>query len=152
MESSFQRVGESSNAALGAGFELLAQSVFSRAGIHLSLCFSLPVGIHEQKKQHRFDLGSEEEKIIVECKSHTWTAGKNIPSAKLTVWNEAMFYFHIAPIEYRGVLFVIRDYSESHSQSLAEYYVRIYSHMIPDRVQIAEYDPTIDDIRLVRTR
>jgi hypothetical protein len=24
-----------------------------------------------------------------------------VPSAKLTVWNEAMYYFHVAPAQYK---------------------------------------------------
>ncbi|WP_201087274.1 hypothetical protein [Serratia plymuthica] len=59
------------------------------------------VEIDSIKKSHRFDLGCAEQKILVECKSHRWTIGNNIPSAKLTVWNEAMFYFYSAPAEYR---------------------------------------------------
>lgn len=44
------------------------------------------------KKKHSFDLGCKDKKIV-ECKSHKWTSGGNIPSAKLNVWNEAMYYF-----------------------------------------------------------
>ena len=28
-----------------------------------------------------------------------------MPSAKMTVWNEAMYYFHIAPKQYRKIMF-----------------------------------------------
>ena len=36
---------------------------------------------HSIKKPHRFDLGSDDPPILVECKSFTWTSGGNSPSA-----------------------------------------------------------------------
>ena len=70
--------------------------------------FAVEVGLTDKKK-HCFDLGSANPKIIVECKSHKWTAGANVPSAKMTVWNEAMYYFHLAPKAFRKILFVLHD-------------------------------------------
>ena len=58
----------------------------------------------------------------------------------MTVWNEAMYYFHLAPKRYKKVLFVLRDFSNRRSESLAEYYVRNHSHLIPNDVKILEYD------------
>jgi len=74
-----------------------------------------------------------EEKIIIECKSHRWTSRDNVPSAKLTVWNEAMYYFHLAPAEYRKIFFILRDYSNKRHETLGEYYIRTYGHLIPNR-------------------
>ena len=81
-----------------------------------------------------------EPKTIVECKSHRWTSGRNVPSAKLTVWNEAMLYFIAAPCEYRKIMFVLRDYCSKREETLAGYYVRTYSHLIPAEVEFWEYD------------
>jgi hypothetical protein len=78
--------------------------------------------------------------MIVECKSHRWTSGHNIPSAKLTVWNEAMYYFHAAPSEYKKILFVLRDLRRGTGESLAHYYVRTFGHLIPSGVEVWEYD------------
>jgi hypothetical protein len=61
----FQRVGSVSNAHAGNDFESLA----------LIRNFAAPVRVGEQKKWHRFDLGSEKPPVLVECKSHTWTQG-----------------------------------------------------------------------------
>ena len=58
----------------------------------------------------------------------------------MTVWNEAMYYFFLAPKRYKKVLFVLRDFNERRSESLAEYYVRNYRHLIPNDVKILEYD------------
>ena len=76
----------------------------------------------------------------MECKSHTWRKGGNVPSAKMTVWNEAMYYFLLAPGGFRKVLFVLKDFSEKRGESLAEYYIKNHGHLIPDDVEIWEYD------------
>jgi hypothetical protein len=51
-----------------------------------------------------------------------------------------MYYFTVAPKGYRKILFVLRDYSEERGETLAEYYIRRYSHLIPNDVEICEYD------------
>jgi hypothetical protein len=97
----FQRVGSVSNTHAGSDFESIARTFFAEQGISLTKSFAAPVGVGELKKMRRFDLGSECPPVLVECKSHTWTQGGNMPSAKMTVWNEAMYYFHIAPTSIR---------------------------------------------------
>lgn len=89
-----------------------------------------------------FDLGSSSPPVLVECKSHRWTSGGNVPSAKITVWNEAMYYFHLAPPEYRKIMFVLRDYSDKRKETLAQYYIRNHGHLIPDDVEIVEFNGT----------
>ena len=133
----FQRVGSISNAQAGSDFEEIARVFFMEQGIALSRNFVVPVGVGSQKKQHRFDLGTEEPATLIECKSHTWTQGSNIPSAKLTVWNEAMYYFHIAPRHYRKIFFVLKHLRRN--TSLAVYYLTNYRHLVPDDVEIWEY-------------
>lgn len=135
-----QRIGAVSNAHIGREFELVVQKYFKNKGIELRSNYKIFVGIDIRKKSHAFDLGAEDPDILVECKSHTWTSGNNVPSAKMTVWNEAMLYFSVAPPRYRKIFFVLRDVSESRKESLAEYYVRTYAHLIPPGVEIWEYD------------
>ena len=89
-------------------------------------------------KKHKFDLGSDS--VLVECKSHKWTSGNNVPSAKLTVWNEAMFYFACSPDSFRKIFFVLKDTRQKDNETLAQYYIRMYSHLIPNKVEIWEYD------------
>lgn len=137
---SFQRVGSVSNAHVGSDFEKAAQKILASQGLYLVRGFSLPLGIGERKKEHQFDLGSASAEVIVECKSHKWTAGGNVPSAKMTVWNEAMYFFALAPDNYRKILFVLRDYSEKKGKTLAEYYIRTHDHLVPNEVEIWEYD------------
>jgi hypothetical protein len=141
MDKPHQRIGSKSNAHVGRDFELAAQSFFATEGLSLSLNIKIPVGICEIKKDHAFDLGCLNEKVLVECKSHKWTApNDNVPSAKLTVWNEAMYYFLVTPSGYRKIMFVLRDYSKKRKETLAEYYIRTYSHLIPEGVELWEYD------------
>lgn len=137
---SFQRIGSTSNAHVGNDFERLADGFFASTGITLSRGFAVPLGVADLKKVRRFDLGSENPSILVECKAHTWTEGGNIPSAKLTVWNESMYYFHIAPEQYRKVMFVQKSFSERRQVTLAKYYLRNYAHLIPKGVEFWELD------------
>lgn len=140
MNRPFQRVGSKSNAHVGREFEEAARLFFQSQGISLRPNLSIPVGVGTLKKAHSFDLGNSEEGILVECKSHRWTAGGNVPSAKVTVWNEAMYYFAVAPPGYRCIMFVLRDYSANRNETLASYYIRTYAHLIPAGVEFWEYN------------
>ncbi|MBU2039150.1 MAG: hypothetical protein KKH95_08405 [Gammaproteobacteria bacterium] len=140
MNKPFQRVGSESNAHVGRYFEAAAREFFRNMGLDLTPDLKVSVGVDGKEKLHAFDLGCEKQKVIVECKSHRWTAGGNVPSAKLTVWNEAMYYFLASPLSYRKIMFVLRDYSEKRKETLAEYYLRTYSHLVPSGVEFWEYN------------
>lgn len=147
----FQRVGSISNAHIGRDFEEAAHVYFTVQGYQIIKDVALPIGL-ERKKNHRFDLGTPadaEDKIIIECKSHRWTSGDNVPSAKLTVWNEAMYYFHLAPVDYRKIFFILRDYSKKRNATLGEYYIRTYGHLIPSDVEIMEFDEELQTVRVL---
>jgi hypothetical protein len=139
MDKPFQRKGSESNAHVGRDFEHKMQTYFEKQGLSLSYGVTVPIGI-TGKKPHSFDLGSKAEKVLIECKAHRWTEGGNVPSAKLTVWNEAMFFFHTAPHGYRKLLVVLHDFSSRRNETLGEYYIRTYSHLIPEDVEVWEYD------------
>ena len=147
--SNFQRKGSSSNTQVGMDFESQARRVLAESGIIVEPNFKVPIGVGSLKKQHSFDLGSSSPPILVECKSHRWTAGGNIPSAKLTVWNEAMYYFTITPPGYRRIFFVLRDYSQKRRLTLAEYYVRRYRHLVPEGVEFWEFDENTGTCRTI---
>ncbi len=143
MNKPFQRIGSKSNSQAGSDFEISAQRFFASQGLELQRNIKVPVGVNAITKDHAFDLGCEQRKVIVECKSHKWTKpGDNVPSAKLTVWNEAMYYFLVTPPGYRKIMFVLRDYSEKRNETLADYYLRTYKHLIPNDVEFWEYDET----------
>ncbi len=145
MTNNFQRLGSVSNAHVGRTFEATALEFFRLEGVLLKRDHSVQIGL-SSKKDRKFDLGSDDPPLLVECKSHRWTTGGNVPSAKMTVWNEAMYYFHLAPKRYKKVLSVLHDFSDRRSESLAEYYVRNYSHLIPIDVKILEYDESTSHV------
>lgn len=151
MDNSYQRVGSSSNAHVGRTFEELARGFLSTHGLRLQINFTIEVGVGTVRKSHAFDLGSDEPKVLVECKSHRWTAGGNVPSAKLTVWNEAMYYFHVAPDSYRKIMFVLRDLRHGDGESLAHYYLRTYAHLVPAGIEFWEYDEAVGGAERVGT-
>jgi len=140
-----QRIGAISNAHVGAAFEKVALEYFAKKGIVLTPNFSLQIGLKE-KKEHCFDLGSANPGILVECKSHRWTKGGMMPSAKMTVWNEAMFYFYLVPQNFRKILFVLHDKRRGSGESLLSYYRRTYPHLIPEGVEFFEFDEISGDI------
>lgn len=96
MDNQNQRLGSTSNSQVGIDFEAKAKNYLEkRFNCAFTKNFGLKIGINNsRKKLHRFDLGCKDNNIIVECKSHTWTESGNMPSAKVTVLREAIFYFH----------------------------------------------------------
>lgn len=147
-----QRIGAVSNAHAGREFEADALVYFAeKEGLSLSSSFTVSLGVNRLRKPHRFDFGSDEPSVLVECKSHNWTDSGNMPSAKVTVWNEAMYYFHLAPDNFRKILFVLEARHNRQPETLAEYYVRINSHLIPNGVSIIEFNPVSKVARYVKT-
>lgn len=141
MVNNFQRIGAVSNAHVGDDFEDTAQLYFLSQGKRLQKRFKVSLGL-SSKKVHDFDLGAAQPPVLVECKSHKWTSGGKVPSGKIHIWNEAMYYFHLAPRGYRKILFVLRDYDDKKRETLAQYYIRTQRHLIPDDVEILEFDAT----------
>jgi hypothetical protein len=135
----FQRVGASSNTEAGREFEDSAHIFFEASGIKLSRDFVAPVGF-KRKKNKKFDLGSDDPPVLVECKSYTWTSGGNSPSAKIRGMNEAMLLFSVAPSHYRKILFVLKHLHQRSGLSLAAHYIRTQGHLIGPGVEIWEFD------------
>ena len=136
----FQREGSISNSHVGRAFEEKARKVLARQGLRLESDHKVPCGLGTIRKGHAFDLGSESPKVIVECKSHTWTSGGNVPSAKTKNWAEAMFYFHMAPQDYRKIFFVECSLRRGRAESLLSYFLRTQAHVIPADVEFWELD------------
>lgn len=140
MSQTFQRLGSISNAYVGQSFEDDVKLFFEAQNLSLARDFKVNLGVHLLKKPRKFDLGSADPPIIIECKSHRWTGGQNIPSAKITVWNESMYYFHMAPHEFRKLFVVARAFCVRRRCTLAEHYVRNFRHLIPSDVEIWEFN------------
>lgn len=144
----FQRKGAISNSHAGRDFENLALEILKKESLSLSLNHSVNIGIGARKKQHKFDLGSINPAVIVECKSHTWTAGDQVPSAKIKNWSEAMFYFSMAPEHYRKIFLIQKSIRRSSGESLGSYYLRTHYHLVPHDVEFWECD--VDSKKAVR--
>ena len=137
METNFQRVGSISNSHVGREFEEAAKLFFAETGVSLQTGFVAPVGF-KVKKSHKFDLGSDEPPILVECKSYTWTSGGNSPSAKIRALNEVMLLFSVSPNHYRKILFMLKHMRKE--LTLASHYVKTQGHLIGSNVEIWEFD------------
>jgi hypothetical protein len=125
------------NSLIGKEFEKVVQEFFHKKHqLSLQLEMKVPVGVGRIKKTHKFDLGCQLPPVIVECKCNKWTEGVNSPSAKLSVWNEAMLYFIGAPKEYRKIF--VAEHSIRDELSLAEHYMRRYGHLVPEDVEFWE--------------
>lgn len=136
----FQRVGAISNSHVGREFEAEAQRYFSSHGISLEPNVKISIGIEGKAKTHTFDLGDLNQQVLVECKSHTWTTSFRVPSGKMKAWNEAMYYFFAAPRCYRKIFFVLKHYNPSRKETLLDYYLRTYDHLIPSEIEFWEFD------------
>lgn len=125
-------------------FEEAAREWFSGQGMHLEPAYRIAIGASAPHKLHKFDLGSSDPKVLVECKWSTWTKGGHFPSAKVAFWNVAMYEFHLSPSDYRKILFVLK--ATLGGESLAERYVRYYRHLVPPDVEIWQYDPEAKEV------
>jgi hypothetical protein len=128
------------NPKTGALFELAVGEFLATQGIHVRRNFPIAIGVGTLKRPRKFDLGSDQPKIVVECKSHSWTEGGNAPSAKMATWNEAMYYFSLVPADYRKMMFVLLSRFDPESETLLTYYIRRFAHLIPEGVEIWEFD------------
>ena len=136
----YQRIGAISNSHVGNDFEGLARLFFDKEGVVLNPRHKIMIGVGAVKKHKEFDLGCDEQKIIVECKSSRWTESGKSPSAKLSVWTAAMYYFTLAPADYRKIMFVLRDTHSSKPSTLAAHYLKNHGHLVPPDVEFWEYD------------
>lgn len=137
MTNNFQRIGSISNTHVGREFEEAARRFFAETGILLQPGFTVSVGNRVQRP-HKFDLGSDNPPILVECKSYTWTSGGNSPSAKIRGLNEVMLLFSVAPSHYRKILFILKH--ARRGLTLSTHYIKTQGHLIGEGVEIWEYD------------
>ena len=91
---------------------------------------------------HRFDLGSRERGILVECKKHKWTEGNNVPEAKLNDWVVTILRLARAPEDYTiRILAVMRHERRTTGETLGAYFLRTArGRDIPSDVEVREFD------------
>ena len=136
------------NREKGAAFAKKVRRYLENSGCVLMPEYSVAVRLGtRQHKQHRFDFGNAS--LLVECKYYDWTSGGNRPSAKISTLNESMLYFVAAPTQFRKMLFVAQTTGiGERNETLAEYYVRRYSNLIPGDVEVWE----LNDKKLIARR
>ena len=108
-----------------------------------------PILIGNPAKPHKFDIADKSEKIVIECKSYTYTSSGHIPSAKLATLNEAIFYFSFLPIETEKILVMAHATHSKSKETLAEYYVRINGHLL-GQVKVFEYNTSTGEMRMIK--
>jgi len=148
MQKPHQRKNSVSNTRVGVDFENLTYEYFKKLFPALKKSFSVSIG-HINKKKHRFDMGCSEKKVIIECKSHTWTEGDNVPSAKLTTWDQTATFFFLAPKGYKKLFIVKHDINHKTKESLCAYYLRTHSHMVPGGVEFWEVDESTGSFKKI---
>lgn len=122
----------------GQEFEDQVKKVLAKEGLDLDPNYTLLCGVEAKKKDHRFDLGSDDPKVIVECKSHKWPPSGNVPAASMKNWAVAMYYFCMAPPEYRKIFVVERSVHPRRGESLLDYFLRNHAQLIPSGVECRE--------------
>lgn len=132
------------NPARGRDFQRWSADVLS---VHFGVAFRLdfPVEIGHPAKNHKFDLVSEGEQFVGECKNYTWTETGNTPSAKIAFLNEAVLYLSLLPFAAEKFLVMPRSTHSRKAENLAEYYYRTYRHLL-NGVFILELDVQTDEI------
>ena len=92
-------------------------------------------------KVHKYDFGNNE--IVVECKDYNWTKGHNYANSKISGINEVMLLFLGTPPKYTKKLFLrLTDkIGVNNPETIFEYYIRKYQHLIPSGIEIYELDP-----------
>ena len=136
------------NAQVGRNFQKKVKQWFE-SNKKLGFKLEHPICIGNPAKPHRFDICDEGENIVIECKCYAWTNTGNIPSAKLTTLNEAIFYFTFLPAETEKILVMAYAVHPNKSETLAEYYFRTHCHLLGD-IKIMEFCVETDEMRIIK--
>ncbi len=121
--------------------KLFQQKVLSLASKEFNKNFieEKSVIIGNPGKIHHFDCVSSDSSIIIECKCYSWTAGNNVPSAKMSTLNEAVLYLRNVDSSAIKIIAMKKDFSSKRNETLSQYYLRTYGHLLND-IQIWEID------------
>jgi len=123
--------------------ELAAQLISERLGLRFLLDHPLAIG--EPTKLHRFDLVSEDQLHVGECKNYSWTESGNMPSAKMAFLNEAVLLLSHLPPTTNKFIAMRLDTHPRRRESLVQYYLRTYRHLLRG-VTLFEIDPVAGTI------
>ena len=104
------------------------------------------ISIGQPKTEHAFDLSNGNKAIVIECKNYTWTTAGNVPRAKISTINEAVLYFSFLDANVRKILCLKKSVHPKRQETLAEYYVRTYGHLLRD-ITVYEIDESTQEIK-----
>ena len=138
----------SDNPKIGKAFQERVK-VWFETNSDLDFALEHPIDIGNPSKPHKFDISDKTEKVVIECKCYAWTAAGNIPSAKLTTLNEAIFYFSFLPVKTEKILVMAYATHPKKSETLAEYYFRRNRHLLGD-VKIMEFCIDTNEMKTIK--
>ena len=127
----------SQNPKTGKDFELAVKAWFE-CKYDKGFENNKPLNIGNPPKPHRFDVVSDDNSIVAECKCYTWTETGNVPSAKMGFENEGVFYLsfiHAATT----VVVLKKSVHAKRTETLAEYYFKTNKHLLGLTI-VLEYD------------
>ena len=127
-----------SNKKKGDDFRDLAMPILKKE-LHTILNPEVEISIGDPQIEHAFDLANENKSIVIECKNYSWTKAGNVPSAKVSTINEAVLYFSFLDANVRKILCLKKSVHPKRQETLAEYYVRTYGHLLRD-ITVYEID------------
>jgi len=132
-----------SNTERGKAFQIHCGAALKRA---LSRDFDLEVPIEIfGGKLHSFDLATKERDIVAECKSYTFTATGNIPSAKITTLREAAMYLQSIQGNVTRLLIVKYAPHPKRGETLGRYFVRLNTNHL-ERLDVLEMHESGGDL------
>lgn len=137
----------SENPLVGKLFQMEVKKWFEE-NTHLFFVLEKKIPIGNPAKLHGFDIAEADNKIVVECKCHTWTVTGNIPSAKMGFVNEAAFYLSLLPDTIDKVIVMLRATHQRRKETLAEYYFRTNHHLL-GKIKVMEFDMVTKEMTLV---
>ena len=131
----------------GDGFRNLAMP-FLEKELNTILKPEVEISIGDPPTEHAFNLANEDKSIVIECKNYTWTKAGNVPSAKVSTINEAVLYFSFLDAIVRKIMCIKGSVHPKRQETLAEYYVRTYGHLLRD-ITVYEIDENTQEIKML---
>ena len=121
----------SSKKRKGDDFRDLAKSALEQE-LNTTLKSEQKLFIGTPGKEHAFDLASQDQSIVIECKNYTWTKTGRVPSAKISTINEVVLYFSFLDENVQKILCLMKSEHLGRKETLAEYYGNTYKHLLRD--------------------
>lgn len=137
----------SDNPKVGKQFQIKVANFFSKCSNH-DFQIEKKIAIGNPSKLHSFDIVSNDNNSVIECKCYSWTETGNVPSAKMGFVNEAAFYLSFLPDDVEKIIIMAKSTHPKRSETLAQYYFRTNRHLI-GKIKIMEYDTVSNTLELV---